>query len=78
MGSEILDLIFHAEASAFDEDGLGVMEQAVQDVGSESGVAIQDFGLAFVGLVGGADDGAAFVAFADDLEKKISAEFIDG
>jgi|GEM_PF-3367083 len=73
MGSQILELIFHAEAFAFDEDGLGMMGQTVQECGSQGCVAIEDFSPAFLRLVGGDDDGVSFVTVADDLEEKITA-----
>jgi hypothetical protein len=34
----IVDLVLHAEALAFDDDGLGVMEDAVEDGGGQGAV----------------------------------------
>ena len=54
-----LDLVLHAVALAFNDDGFGVVKEAVQDRGSEGGVVVEDLGPGFVGLVGGEDDGAS-------------------
>ena len=54
------------------------MEEAVEDGGGDGGVAVEDCGPLVVGLVGGQDDGTAFVAGADDLEEQIGATLVDG
>lgn len=73
-----LDLVLHAVALALNDDGFGVMKESVQDRGSEGGVVVEDFGPGFVGLVGGEDDGASFVALADYLEEEVGAGLVDG
>lgn len=73
-----LDLVLHAVALALDDDGFGVVQEAVQDGGSEGGVVVENLGPGFIGLVGGEDDGASFVALADDLEEEIGTGFVDG
>ena len=73
-----LDLVLHSKAGAFDDDRLGVMEEAVQNGGGEGAVVVEDPGPLFEGLVGGQHDGAAFVALADDLEEQIGAVLVDG
>ena len=71
-------LILHAVAGAFDDDGFGVVEEAVEDGGGDGAVVVEDGGPVFEGLVGGQDDGAAFVALADDLEEQVGAVLVDG
>ena len=73
-----LDAVLHAVAFALDDDGLGVVEDAVEDGGGEGGVVVEDGGPVLEDLVGAQDDGAAFVALADDLEEQIGAAFVDG
>ena len=77
-GGSGLDAVFHAVAFAFDDDGFGVVEDAVEEGGGEGGVVVEDGGPVFEGLVGGQDDRAAFVALADDLEEQVGAALVDG
>ena len=72
-----LDLVFHAEAFAFDHDGFGVMEDAVEDGAGDAGVVIEDLGPVFVSLVGGDDERTAFVALADDLEEQVGTGLVE-
>ena len=54
-----------------------MMEQPVEDGGSQSGVVVEDLRPFAVIAIG--DDGrAAFVPLADDLEQQIGAGFVDG
>jgi len=62
------DLIFGAEALAFDGDGFGVVEQAIEQRAGEHAVAVEDARPVFVDAVGGDQGGAALVAVAQDLE----------
>ena len=43
------DLVFQAVAFAFDDDGLGVVEHAVEDGAGDAGVVIEDLRPVFVG-----------------------------
>ena len=70
--------VFHAVAGAFEDDGLAVVEEAVEDGGGDGGVAVEDAGPLLVGFVGGQDDGAAFVAGADHLEERVGSVLVDG
>ena len=74
----VFHAVFHAEAGAFDDDGVAVVEEAVEDGGGDGGVAVEDGGPLFVGFVGGQDDGAAFVAGADHLEEQVGSVLVDG
>jgi len=67
------DLVFHAVTFAFDNDGLGVMEHAVQNRAADAGVVIKNFGPVFIRFVGRDNERAAFVALADDLEEQVGA-----
>ena len=71
-------LLLHSVAGAFDEDGLGVVEEAVEDGGSEGVVVVEDAGPLFEWLVGGEQYGTALVASADDLEEEVGALLVDG
>src|SRR5438093_976282 len=55
-----------------------MMKEAVQHRGGDGAVAVEDGWPLLEGFVGGEDDGAAFVALADDLEEEIGAALIDG
>jgi len=55
-----------------------MVEQSVEDGGSEGGVVVEDFGPFSVDTIGGDDGGAAFVSLADDLEQQVGAVAIDG
>lgn len=57
-----LDLIFHTEALAFDDDGVGMMEQPIQDRGGQGAVMVEDHGPLLEGEVGGNDDRPLFIA----------------
>jgi len=72
------DAVFHAVALALDDDGLGVVQEAVEHGGGDGGVAVEDGGPVLEGFVGGQDDGTAFVALADDLEEEVRAALVDG
>ena len=76
--ASVFGAVLHAEAGAFEHDGVAVVEEAVEHGGGDGGVAVEDGGPLFEGLVGGQDDGAAFVAGADDLEEQVGPALVDG
>ncbi len=41
--------VLHAEALAFDDDGVGVVQNAVKDSGGQGAVAVEDLRPVFVG-----------------------------
>ena len=55
-----------------------MVQEAVEDGGGQGGVVVEERGPLFEGFVGGQDDGAAFVAGADDLEEQVGALLVDG
>src|SRR5579862_3338249 len=57
---------------------MGVVEEAVEESGGHSGVAGKDLGPVFEGDVGGDEDRAGLVAFADDLEEEFGSAFVQG
>jgi len=73
-----LDLIFHSIAFPLDYQGVGVMQQAVQNGAGQGAVVVKDLGPVFIGLVGREHDGTAFLALADDLEEQVGPGFVDG
>ena len=72
------DAVFHAVAPPLDYDGFGMMQDAIQDCGGQGAVVVEDRRPVLEDIVGGQDDGAAFVSLADDLEEKIGAVLVDG
>lgn len=57
---------------------MAVVEEPVEHGGGDGGVAVEDGGPLFEGLVRGQDNGAALVAGADDLEEQIGSALVDG
>jgi hypothetical protein len=55
-----------------------VVEEAVENGGGEGAVVVEDGGPVLEDLVGGQDDGPAFVALTDDLKEQVGAAFVDG
>jgi hypothetical protein len=61
------DLVFHAEAFAFDGHCLGVMKQAVEYSGGEGAVVVEDLWPFFKYAICRDDCRAVLVTLADDL-----------
>lgn len=55
-----------------------MMEDTVKDGGGECCIIIEDGGPLFERFIGRDADGAALVAFTNDLEEQIGSGFIDG
>ena len=68
-----LDLVFHPEALAFDDDGVSMMQQPIQDRGGQGAVMVEDRGPFLEGAVGGNDKRPLFIAEANHLEEQIGA-----
>jgi len=66
-------LVFHPEALAFNDDGVGMMQQPIQDRGGQGAVMVEDRGPLLAGAVGGNDERSLFIAEADHLEEQIGA-----
>jgi len=64
-GRSVFCTVFHAEGPAFDDDGVAVVEEEVEDGGVDGGGVVEDGGPLFEGFVGGEEDGASFVTGAD-------------
>jgi hypothetical protein len=64
-------LVFHPEALPFDDDGVGMMQEPIQDRGSQGAVMVEDHGPLLKGTVRSNDDGPLFIAQRDDLEEQI-------
>ena len=58
----MLDLVFHTEAFAFDDHGLGVMQQPIQDSGSQGAVLVAYLGPLRKGAGGGNNDRSLLLA----------------
>src|SRR5271167_469360 len=65
----LFNLVLHAEALAFDDDRVGVVQDAVEDGGGQRAVVVEYLGPMFVDAVGGDHHRCALVALADDLEQ---------
>ena len=68
-----LELVFHPEALAFDDDGVSMMQQPIQDRRGQGAVMVEDRGPLLEGAVGGQDQRPLFIAQRDDLEEQIGA-----
>ena len=68
-----LELVFHAEALAFDDDSIGMMQQPIEHRGGQGAVMVEDRRPLLEGAVGGQDQRPLFIAQADHLEKQIGA-----
>ena len=55
-----------------------MVEEAVENGGGDGAIAVEDGRPLLEGFVGGEDNGAAFVALAQDLEEQVGAALIDG
>src|SRR5882757_773872 len=73
----LVDLVLHAEAFAFDDDGVGVVQDAVEDGGGQRAVVVEYLRPVLVGAVGGDHHRCALVALADDLEQQVCAVLVD-
>lgn len=58
-------MIFHAVAAAFDDNGVGMMKEAVEDGGGDGAVVIENGGPLFGGFVRGQNNGTALVSLAN-------------
>jgi hypothetical protein len=70
-------LVLGAIALALDEDGLGVVEQPVEERRGEDGVLVEDAGPVLVDAIGRDEREATLVAVADDLEEAVGAELVE-
>src|SRR5215468_6862423 len=73
-----VNLVLHAKALAFDDDGLGVMEDAIEDCGRQGAVVVKDLRPVFVGAISRDHHRGTLVALADDLEQQVGAVLVDG
>src|SRR6202049_3902035 len=73
----LVNLVLGAVALAFDDDGVGVVQDAVEDGGGQGAVVVEDLRPVFVGAVGGDHHRSALVALADDLEQQVCAVLVD-
>src|SRR5215467_8393970 len=74
----LLDSLFGAEALALDDDGIDVVQDAIEDGGGQGAVVVEDLRPVLVGAVGGEEDRRTLVALADDLEQQVGAMLVDG
>ena len=70
-------LLAHAIGRSPDDDRLGMMQQAVEQGGSEGAVVVEDLWPLLERAILRNDCRAALIALADDLEEAIGAKLID-
>src|SRR6202049_3129257 len=73
----LVNLVLGAVALAFDDDRVGVVEDAVEDGGGQGAVVVEDLRPVFVSAVGGDHHRCTLVALADDLEQQVCAVLVD-
>src|SRR5690349_13907799 len=78
IGALLVRLSLGTEALAFDDDGIDVMQDAIEDRGGQGAVIVEDLRPVLVGAVGGDHHRSSFVALADDLEQQVGAMLVDG
>ena len=67
-----------AVAVAFDDKRLSVMQETIQQSGSQGGITGENSRPVLESDVGGDDDRAALVAFGDDLKEQLCAALVQG
>jgi len=70
-------LFFHAITTAFDDDGDSMVKEAIQEGRRQNAVVVEDGGPLLKRLVGGQNNGSAFITGADDLKEQIGPLFVD-
>jgi hypothetical protein len=70
-------VVFGPVAFAFDDARVGMMEEPVEQRGGKRRVVIEDFRPVLERAIGAHEDGAALVAFRDNLEQQIGTELVD-
>src|SRR6202158_6201753 len=73
----LFNFVLHAEALAFDDDRVGVVQDAVEDGRGQRAVILEDLRPVFIGAVGGDHHRCALVALTDDLEQQVGAVLVD-
>ena len=71
------ELIFHAIAGAFDDNGFGMVQKPIQQSGSQAVVVIEHGGPLLEGFVRRQDQRTVLVSLADHLEQQIGAGFVN-
>jgi hypothetical protein len=72
------DLVLETVTFSLNHHRFGMVEHPVQNGRSNGGIVVEDAQPVFIGLVGGEDGRAFFVAAADNLEQEVRARFVDG
>ena len=70
--------VFHAVGFAFDDDGLGAVQETVENRGGGADVIVEDRGPVFVDLIGRDDQRAPLVTLAHDLEEQVRPRLVQG
>jgi hypothetical protein len=74
----LLDLAFHAKAFPFNDHGLCVMQQPVEDSRRQRAVIVKYLGPLFKGSIRRDQDCALFIAKRDHLEEQVGTGLVNG
>jgi hypothetical protein len=69
--------ILHPIAFSFHDDGLGVMQQPIEQCRCQRGVIVKNLRSIFEDPIRSKDDGSLLIALTDNLEEQIGAVFIN-
>jgi hypothetical protein len=73
----VFDRVLHAETFTLDDDGLDMVEDAIEDGRREGTVIVEDLWPVLVRPIGSEDRWYPLVALADDLEHEVCAKLVD-
>src|SRR5262249_4911172 len=74
----LLDPLSGAVALTLDDDGIDVVQDAIEDGGGQGAVIVEDLRPVLVDAVGGDHHRRTLVALADDLEQQVGTVLVDG
>ena len=73
----VFHYILHPVAFPFHDDGLGVMQQPIEQCRCQRGIIVKNLRPIFEDPIRGDDDGSLLIALTDYLEEQIGAVFIN-
>ena len=73
----VFERLTHPIARPLDDDGFGVMEEAIEESGGQRAVVIEDLRPGLEGSIRSQDHGASLIALTDHLKERIGTELVD-
>ena len=73
----VLERLTHPIARPLDDDGFGVMEEAIEESGGQRAVVIEDLRPGLEGSIRSQHHGASLIALTDHLKERIGTELVD-